>query len=337
MTPPFLELRNVSKVFGGGLFNRKKTVALDNLSLVVDTDTPGVKAIAGESGSGKSTLGLILMGFLTPTSGQVLYRGKDLSTLGGAEQMSFRREIQAIFQDPFSVYNPFYPVDHVLNVPIQKFRLAGNRTDARKLMQDALSQVGLQPDETLGRYPHQLSGGQRQRIMVARALLLKPKLIIADEPVSMVDASLRATILETLRSLNRDHGISILYITHDLTTAYHISSEILVLYRGSVAEIGSVEHVIKDPQHPYTQLLVDSIPWPDLNQTWGQNKIITPSRAAYTGGAGCKFADRCPHVMDECRVAPPPFYALNDRRAAACYLHKTAPEIGAKDLQRMFA
>jgi oligopeptide/dipeptide ABC transporter ATP-binding protein len=336
--PPFLELRNVSKVFGGGFFSRKKTIALDNLSLVVDTEQPGVKAIAGESGSGKSTLGLILMGFLTPTSGEVLYRGKDIRSLTGQEQLAFRREIQAIFQDPFSVYNPFYPVDHVLTMPIRKFNLARNRRDARKLMEESLSQVGLQPEETLGRYPHQLSGGQRQRIMVARALLLKPKLIIADEPVSMVDASLRATILELLRSLNRDFGISILYITHDLTTAYHISSDILVLYRGAVAEIGAVEHVIKDPQHPYTQLLVDSIPWPDLHHTWGQNQIVAPSRAAHVnGGAGCKFAERCPHVMEQCRRETPPFFQLNETRAATCFLHKDAPQIGATELQRMFA
>src|SRR5204863_7030687 len=137
--------------------------------------------------------------------------------------------------------------------------LAKSRADARRLMEDALSEVGLQPNETLGRYPHQLSGGQRQRIMVARALLLKPRLIIADEPVSMVDASLRATILESLRRLNREFGIAILYITHDLTTAYHESKDIMVLYRGELAEVGDVEHVIKDPQHPYTQLLVDSI------------------------------------------------------------------------------
>ena len=152
-------------------------------------------------------------------------------------------------------------------------------------METALSDVGLQPDETLGRFPHQLSGGQRQRIMVARALLLKPRLIIADEPVSMVDASLRATILESLRKLNREFGISILYITHDLTTAYHVSNDILVLYRGSVAEVGDVDHVIKNPQHPYTQLLVDSIPWPDLDRTWGKDQIATSSSIAKVAAA----------------------------------------------------
>ncbi|MCL4863904.1 MAG: dipeptide/oligopeptide/nickel ABC transporter ATP-binding protein, partial [Caldilineaceae bacterium] len=214
--PPFLELRNITKVFGGGLFRKKRTVALDDFSFTIDIDKPSVRAIAGESGSGKSTLGLLLLGFLAPTSGEVLYRGRNLHSLSRAGWMEFRREVQAVFQDPFSVYNPFYPVDHVLTVPIAKFKLANTKAQTQQLIEEALHSVGLRPEETLGRYPHQLSGGQRQRLMVARALLTKPRLIIADEPVSMVDASLRATILESLRTLNREHGISILYITHDL-------------------------------------------------------------------------------------------------------------------------
>ena len=331
---PFLELRNVSKVFGGGLFHRKQTVALDDLSLTIDTEKPAVKAVAGESGSGKTTLGMILMGFLYPTSGSVLYRGKDTHSLTHEEHRNYRREIQAIFQDPFAVYNPFYPVDHVLEMPIEKFKLANSRRQARSMMETALSEVGLQPDETLGRFPHQLSGGQRQRIMVARALLLKPRLIIADEPVSMVDASLRATILESLRKLNRDFGISILYITHDLTTAYHVSSDIVVLYRGSVAEVGDVDAVIKDPQHPYTQLLVDSIPWADLDHTWGKNQIATSSSIAKV--SGCKFAERCPHVMPECGAAPPPLYRVNPKRASACYLHKESPVLASEEINQLF-
>ncbi|HXF61746.1 MAG TPA: ABC transporter ATP-binding protein [Caldilineaceae bacterium] len=356
MSVPFLELRNVSKVFGGGLFHRKRTVALDNLSLIIDTGKPTVKAVAGESGSGKTTLGMILMGFLTPTSGQVLYKGKDMRSLDRSEQRTFRREVQAVFQDPFSVYNPFYPVDHVLEVPIEKFRLARSRQEARRLMESALADVGLQPEETLGRYPHQLSGGQRQRIMVARALLMKPRLIIADEPVSMVDASLRATILESLRKLNRDFGISILYITHDLTTAYHVSNDILVLYRGSIAEVGDVDHVIKQPQHPYTQLLVDSIPWPDLEHTWGQNRVLGARRMGDAGagavnGAGgngaapaiqngaldaCKFVDRCPHAMPICGQKAPPLYRVDPTRASACYLHQEAPVLPSEEINRLF-
>jgi oligopeptide/dipeptide ABC transporter ATP-binding protein len=320
----FLELRHVSKVFGGGLFHKKRTVALDDFSLTIDATNPSVRAVAGESGSGKSTLGLILLGFLAPSKGEVLYQGKELRKLSSAERIQFRREVQAVFQDPFSVYNPFYPIDHVLTVPIAKFKLAKSKREETTLIEEALSGVGLRPEETLGRYPHQLSGGQRQRIMVARALLTKPRLIIADEPVSMVDASLRATILESLRKLNRDFGISILYITHDLTTAYHVSKDILVLYKGSIAERGDVDYVIKDPKHPYTQLLVNSIPWPDLNRQWGaaEIKIAKPSGKVHSE-QGCKFADRCPQVMAICGERQPPFYSINEQREAACYLYKT--------------
>lgn len=336
---PFLEMKNVTKVFGSGVFRKKRTVALDNLSMSISTENPTVRAIAGESGSGKSTLGMMLMGFLRPTSGHVLYKGKDMRSLNRDEQQNFRRDVQAIFQDPFSVYNPFYPVEHVLEMPIDKFKLAKSKAEARVLMEDALSAVGLQPDETLGRFPHQLSGGQRQRIMVARALLLKPRLIIADEPVSMVDASLRATILESLRTLNRDFGITILYITHDLTTAYHVSSDIMVLYRGELAEVGDVEHVIKQPQHPYTQLLVDSIPWPDLDQTWGTEKIGLSSSIAKVnanpGLEGCKFADRCPHVMTICTQQDPPLYRIDPTRAAACFLHQDAEVIPREDVDQL--
>ena len=340
MSTPFLELKNVTKVFGSGIFRKTRTVALDNLSMSINTEKPAVRAIAGESGSGKTTLGMILMGFLRPTSGQVLYQGKDMRSLNPEEQRNFRRDVQAIFQDPFSVYNPFYPVEHVLEMPIEKFKLAKSRTEARRLMEDALSEVGLQPDETLGRFPHQLSGGQRQRIMVARALLLKPRLIIADEPVSMVDASLRATILESLRKLNREFGITILYITHDLTTAYHVSKDIMVLYRGELAEVGDVEHVIKNPQHPYTQLLVDSIPWPDLDHTWGSKQIALSSSVARVRVSGtdyCRFAERCPHVMTLCTEQNPPLYRIDPARASACFLHQDAPVLPREDVDVLLA
>ena len=193
-----LELRNCSKVYKSGFFSPKVTVALDDFSLTIDEANPTITAVVGESGSGKSTLGSLLMGFIGPSSGQVFYRGKDMTTLSGAERWQFRQDVQAIFQDPFAAYNPFYTVDHVLTVPIRKFGLARNKEEAREKMGEALRKVGLRPEEILGRYPHQLSGGQRQRIIVARAMLLKPKIIVADEPVSMVDASLRATILESI-------------------------------------------------------------------------------------------------------------------------------------------
>src|SRR5215204_2643630 len=269
-----LEARNVTKVFGGGRFGKTPgTVALDDFSFRVDAEPPTITAIVGESGSGKTTLARLLLGLAAPTSGEVLYRGQNLQSLSREERRRFLRDVQVIFQDPYEVYNPFYKVDHVLETPIKKFHLAPSRAKARQLMEETLNAVGLRPEETLGRHPHQLSGGQRQRIMVARALLLQPRLIIADEPVSMVDASLRATILESLRQLHLKFGISMLYITHDLTTAYQISHNIIVLYRGEVAEVGDVDLVVKQPRHPYTQLLINSIPIADPKKPWTKHDV----------------------------------------------------------------
>jgi len=271
MSENLLEIRNVTKVYQRGLLSSNAKIALNNYSLTIKEDEPTILTVAGESGSGKTTLAMLVLGFITPTTGEILYRGKNIVSLRGAERIAYRREVQAVFQDPFAVFNPFYTVDHLLTVPIRQFKLAKSGRDARNKMEEALTSVGLRPEDVLGRFPHQLSGGQRQRINVARALLLKPRLLIADEPVSMVDASLRANILESLKNLHKDHGVTIIYITHDLTTAYHVADTITVLYRGDVVEKGDVESVIRNPQHSYTQLLVDSIPWPNLDQKWGQH------------------------------------------------------------------
>jgi peptide/nickel transport system ATP-binding protein len=254
-----LEARHVTKYFGGGLLDRDSTVALEDFSFAIDSARPSITAIVGESGSGKTTLARVLLGLVAPTSGTVLYQGRDLHALSGAGRRNFRRDIQAIFQDPYGVYNPFYRVDHVLTTPVARFRLARSRTEARGLIEDALRAVGLRPEEILGRFPHQLSGGQRQRVMVARALLLRPHVIVADEPVSMVDASLRATILGSLRQLNQERGISIIYITHDLATAYTISDRIVIMREGRVVEAGPARAVLDHPQHPYSQLLKSAV------------------------------------------------------------------------------
>lgn len=324
-----LEARNVTKVFGsGGLFKRKETIALENVSLLIRESPPSITGVVGESGSGKTTLVRLLLGFLAPTEGEVLYKGRDLTKMSRDERLEFRREVQVIFQDPFEVYNPFYKVDHVLTTPVTKFHLARSKSEARKLIEHALEAIGLQPEETLGRYPHQLSGGQRQRVMVARASLLRPRIILADEPVSMVDASLRATILESLRKLSQKFGISLLYITHDLTTAYQISDNIIVLYQGSVVEVGDAELVIKNPQHPYTRLLVASIPVSDPDRSWGQDSTaVLVSKTSTKLNRGCKFVDRCPLAMPVCRENPPPFFQTDGYRAVRCYLYKEASAI----------
>ncbi len=335
---PLLEARGVGKVFGGGTFSKRQTVALEDVTLRVDVEQPSITAIVGESGSGKTTLARSLLGLVKPTTGAVLYQGKDLRSLNGTERKQFLRDVQVIFQDPYEVYNPFYYVDHVLEMPVARFGLASSKQEARHKIEETLRAVGLRPDETLGRYPHQLSGGQRQRIMVARALLIRPRIIIADEPVSMVDASLRATILGSLRELNETFGISLLYITHDLTTAYQVSRNIVVLYRGTVAEVGDVEHVVKDPQHPYTQLLVGSIPQADPGHPWLPEEPPSEiGRRRGDGIRGCRFAPRCPAAMEVCVETPPPLYQTDEYRAASCYLHRGAPPLPRDEMDRVLA
>lgn len=335
---PLLELRNVSKVFQSGIRKTatSTTVALRDASLIVPDGLPTSTAVAGESGSGKTTMARLLLGFIKPTSGQILYKGVDVATMDRTQTREYRREVQPIFQDPFEVYNPFYRVDHVLTTPLRNFGLASGPKDARRRMEEAMEMVGLRPKETLGRYPHELSGGQRQRIMVARALMLRPRIIMADEPVSMVDASLRATILDELRKLNTEFGISLVYVTHDLTTAYQVCDNIMVLYQGSVAEAGSVERVIRDPRHPYTQLLVSSIPQTDRTQRWGQDEIPLAEASLRRAVTGCRFAPRCVAVMEECWGAIPPLYRVDDDRAASCYLHKEAPVLPSEGIGQVF-
>ena len=324
---PLIEAVDVSKRFAGGL-GREGTLALAGLSLAIDAEEPSIIAVVGESGSGKTTLARLLLGLVEPTGGAIRYRGTELRRLDRDGRRAFRHDVQAVFQDPYGVYNPFYRVDHVLSTPLRRFRLAASRAEARELIGQALRTVGLQPEEILGRFPHQLSGGQRQRVMVARALLLQPKLIVADEPVSMVDASLRATILGSLRRLTDEHGISILYITHDLATAYQVADSILVLYRAHLAEAGAVERVVNEPRHPYTQLLISAIPRAHAARDWlGQDDSGRNGRAP--SPAGCCFAERCPHVMAACLASPPGLYRTEPRRAVACVQYGGHPVLPA--------
>jgi len=328
MTAPLVELRGVKQVYGG-------FTALDTLTLSVP-DRAATLAIAGESGSGKTTLARILLGFIEPTQGEVRYRGKDIATMTKAERFEFRREVQPIFQDPFDVFNPFYRIDHVLEMPLFRFGLARTKAEARPLIEDALERVGLRKQDTLGRFPHELSGGQRQRIMVARAVLLRPRLIVADEPVSMVDASLRATILDEIRDLNRNLGIAFVYITHDLTTAFQICDDIVVLYQGKVAEAGAVERVIGAPKHPYSQLLVSSIPLPDLSRRWGDEGMEVPAEQSDRRSDGCRFAPRCPHVMAKCWSVDPARSLADPDRAVACHLDTDGAPLSGEDIAQVF-
>lgn len=325
MSIPLLEIRNVTKIYGGGfLRSSDQVVALQDFNLTLAEKPATITTIAGESGSGKTTLANLILGFISPTSGQILYKGRDIATMNKQQQLEYRREVQAVFQDPYEVYNPFYRVKHVFDLVISRFRLASNKREARELIEEALKVVGMRGEEVLEKYPHQLSGGQRQRMMVARAFLLKPRLIVADEPVSMVDASLRAMILDIMLRMRDEYNISFLYITHDLSTAYQIGDQIYILYQGSIAERGETTQVIENPKHPYVQLLIDSIPVPDPTQRWRTN-LVLPSEEELRSkvNTGCRFYPRCPHRMDRCLVKQPPLYPVDgNHHEAACYLYE---------------
>ena len=262
---PLLRFDNVRKDYGN-------VTALHPMSFALQGDTPQIISIVGQSGSGKSTMGSIMLGFNAPSAGRVLYEGRNVADMNPSASLEFRKNVQAVFQDPYACFNPFYRVSHALRFPFERFGLARNAAHCQSAMHESCAAVGLDPDQVLSRFPHQLSGGQRQRLIVARALMLSPKLLIADEPVSMVDASLRASILSNIYDLKDKHGISILYITHDLATAYHVSDYVMVLFKGHVVEAGPPKQVIGSPEHPYTKLLINSIPWPDLERSWGDGQ-----------------------------------------------------------------
>lgn len=333
MSQPLLEIRNATKIYGGGFLQGDNvTVALQDFNLTIQDRPATITTIAGESGSGKSTLANLVLGFIGITEGQVLYKGVNVPEMNRQQLKDYRREVQAVFQDPYAVYNPFYRVKHIFDMAIRNFNLASTATEKRDIIEEALNVVGMRGEEVLEKYPHQLSGGQRQRMMVARAYLLKPRLIVADEPVSMVDASLRAMILDIMLRLRDEHNISFLYITHDLSTAYQIGDRIYLLYQGTTAERGPTTQVIEDPKHPYVQMLIDSIPVPDPDIRWGTEDITSlddeEMRTSRTGG--CRFYNRCSKHMDRCLEAHPPLFRLDETgHEAACYLYEEHPEANA--------
>jgi peptide/nickel transport system ATP-binding protein len=326
MSTPLLEIRNVTKVYSsGGFIGRppKTVVALDEFNMTIEKEPATITTIAGESGSGKTTLANLVLGFTSLTSGNIIYDGQDVSQMNRKQLLEYRRNVQAVFQDPFGVYNPFYRIDHVFNLVNKHFKLTRSKKEARDKVEEALNVVGLEGGEVLRKYPHQLSGGQRQRIMMARAYLVKPRLIVADEPVSMVDASLRASILDAMLRLRDEAGISFLYITHDLSTTYQIGDHIYLLYQGATAERGDAVTVIDKPQHPYVQLLIDSVPVPDPEDLWDTDISLPSEEEMRTSiSTGCRYYPRCDQRMDICLKDQPPLYKIDDTgHEAACYLY----------------
>jgi peptide/nickel transport system ATP-binding protein len=258
-----LETRDLSKIYGNPKQQSLQVAALQHFDLLMPMVPAKIVTIAGESGSGKTTLANLVLGFTRLSSGAILYKGRDVSRLDKKEMLNYRREVQAVFQDPYSVYNPYYRISHIFDITLRNFKLASGKNEGRDLIEEALNLVGLKGENVLYKYSHQLSGGQLQRIMIARAYMLKPSLIVADEPVSMIDVSLRAMILKIMVKLRDEYGISFIYITHDFSTAYQIGNEMYILYHGMTVEKGDTVKIINNPQHSYTKKLIASIPTVD--------------------------------------------------------------------------
>lgn len=303
-----LEVKHLTKEFSlGSITARVKITAVDDISFFIK---PGeIFTLAGESGCGKTTTAKMVLGFEEPTSGTIVHKGQPKEK---NEKVWFTEGVQAIFQDPFGTFNPLRTVDRYFFETVQNYKLADNEEDAIALIDKTLRAVGLSYREFANKYPSEFSGGQLQRISVARALLTDPTLLIADEPVSMVDASLRMSIVNLFNKLRKEFSMSVLYITHDLATAYYVSDRIAVMFKGNIIEMGTVEDVLMDPKHPYTQLLRESIPQADPALRWkGRVKLSDSEEEEYLK-TGCKFAGRCPQVMDICRREMPGDIAIGD-------------------------
>jgi peptide/nickel transport system ATP-binding protein len=316
-----LEVDHLTKVFSlGSMLSRVRITATDHISFYVKPAE--IFALAGESGCGKTTAARMILGFEEPTSGAIIHKGKKTTK---NEKVWFTENIQAIFQDPFGTFNPLRTVDRYFFETAQNYTLARNKKEAVELIDQKLKAVGLSYDEFAGKYPSEFSGGQLQRISIARALLTDPMLLIADEPVSMVDASLRMSIVNLFKELKEELGVSVLYITHDLATAYYVSDRIAIMFRGHIVEMGPVEQVLMEPKHPYTRLLRESIPEADPNKRWSRAVKLSDIEHEEYLKQGCRFAGRCPLVMEQCKREVPADVYVDDV-LVKCHLYNGEEE-----------
>jgi len=311
-----VELDRVSKVYRVGTFGGRALRAVDEVSFMVGKGE--VVSLIGESGSGKTTIGRMILRLTPTTSGKILFSGVDISTLKGKALKAYYRKVQGVFQDPFSSYNPIFKADRVFRIVRQEFFSKVGEGQWRKRVERALRAVGLTPAEVLDKYPHQLSGGQLQRFLIARALLLDIQFLVADEIISMLDASTRVDVLNLLADLKKAHGLSILFITHDLSLGYYISEQAVILYRGNVVERGSIEKIFGNPLHPYTKMLMASVP--RLDRKWEEVEVeLKAQQAALTGG--CVYYERCPlpYKNETCRDSKPELAEVESGHLLACH------------------
>jgi oligopeptide/dipeptide ABC transporter ATP-binding protein len=319
-----LEVRNLKKYFQAGRpgwFSRREDFvhAVDGVDLQLKRGE--VIALVGESGCGKSTLALTLMLLEQATKGNIIFEGRDITHASPKDRKALRQRIQMVFQDPYESLNPTHTIEEIVSEPLVVHGLSLRADERRQRVINALEDSGLKPAEDyLHRFPHQLSGGQRQRVVIAGALVLEPHLLLADEPVSMLDVSIRAEIINLLADLRRTRGISVIFITHDLGTVGYFADRVAVMYLGRIVEIGTMREVLKDPKHPYTQALLSVIPVPNprlrrkrlILQGETPNPIDLPS--------GCRFHPRCPVALDVCKQSDPALLDVSATHQAACLL-----------------
>ncbi|MGB8453076.1 MAG: ABC transporter ATP-binding protein [Anaerocolumna sp.] len=318
MSEKLLEIKKVSKFFQiGGMLSKKKLIAVDDVSIDIDAGKPVILSIVGESGCGKSTLCKMILRMHDSDQGDIVLSGRAYKDRKGYNPFRFRLDVQPIFQNPYESFSMRKTVDSYLFNTALRLKIVKNYKEAEKLVDDTLKSVGMSLEVVKGKYPAQFSGGELQRVSIARALITRPKLIIADEPVAAIDASMKMNIVNLFKELKDKYNVSFIYVTHDLSTAYYVSDYIATLYRGCLIEYGQAKEIMDDPAHPYTELLMNAVP--RVGEKWNQELVMPETENKEYAITYCKFAPRCPYSTDECRKSRPEATDLAAGRKVMCF------------------
>lgn len=325
MAEKLLEIKNVSKIFRiGGMLMGKKLVAVDDVSLDIEAGKPVILSVVGESGCGKSTLCKMILRLYNPDKGDIKLLGNAYSNKKAYDPKQFKLDVQPIFQNPFETFSARKPVDSYLFNTALRLGICKTHEEAEEVIDETLRNVGMSLEVVKGKYPTQFSGGELQRVSIARALITRPKLIIADEPVAAIDASMKMNIVNLFKELKDKYSVSFIYITHDLSTAYYVSDYIATLYRGGLIEYGPAKEIMDNPAHPYTELLMNAVP--RVGDKWDESMVMPDMEDKEYAITYCKFAPRCPYATGECRRKRPDMIELGGQRKVLCFHSLVKPE-----------